>query len=483
MSLLPFPEDTDPFSFAGSVGRNGDNDRADVIKAQMLLSSMGEYDLPAPGVPTGWAGEPLFRAIGKVQKANGLPVDGLLLPLRNGLVGENGEGETLMSLQGLLGERLRGHPIPTPQQVDGFFESYARDPGAPLPQFRTWEKRRDDPEPTLQTKEVRRPTPGPHVQLRNASMSDETPPSPPAAGEQTAVLPAALIPALPYLLGGAAAIGAGQYLKQQHDKNGALFTRAPETPATPPSRPMGDGEKEQTTIPPLQPPQVDTSLHGRPAADKLPGGERLIPPETKDWISGLPPAQQPIAEGLAGIIVEAHQFGPRGSPQTEQATQIVTRVCFDQLQKRPDLVGKLIHVAGSYDPETGERKTEEWVPRQKIPMEDRGGARLNGGVHVDSSFGPPTADEYEDSPYWARMQTVDFSKRADEHDPEGRYKREKEADGRLLENMRTGVAEWARKMRPGETAADYAAYAEIRCNRMWDKLEAQLRRDGRLPAR
>ncbi len=78
MSLQRFPEDTDPFSFAGSVGRNGDNDRADVIKAQMLLSSMGEYDLPAPGVPTGWAGEPLFRAIGKVQKANGLPVDGKL---------------------------------------------------------------------------------------------------------------------------------------------------------------------------------------------------------------------------------------------------------------------------------------------------------------------------------------------------------------------------------------------------------------------
>jgi hypothetical protein len=153
MSLLPFPENTDPFSFAGSVGRNGDNDRADVIKAQMLLSSMGEYDLPAPGVPTGWAGEPLFRAIGKVQKANGLPVDGLLLPLRDGAVGENGEGETLQSLQGLLGDRLRGRPIPTPRQVDGFVETYARDPDAPLPQFRTWEKRRDDPEPTLQTME------------------------------------------------------------------------------------------------------------------------------------------------------------------------------------------------------------------------------------------------------------------------------------------------------------------------------------------
>ncbi len=474
MSLLPFSENTDPFSFSGSVGRNGDNDRADVIKAQMLLSSMGEYDLPAPGVPTGWAGEPLFRAIGKVQKANGLPVDGLLLPLRGGAVGENGEGETLMSLQGLLGDRLRGQAIPTPQQVDGFFEAYARDPDAPPP-YVTKEIRGGEPALTVQTKEVRRPTPGPHVQLRDASMTDEAPLSPPVAGEQTAALPMALM-AAPYLLGaGVLGMGASQYWQQQQKNRGESFT--------PPSRPMGDVENAQTATPPLQPPKVDTSLQGRPAAEKLPDGERLIPPETKDWISGLPPAQQPVAEGLAGIIVEAHQFGPRGSPETEQATQIVTQVCFNQLQKRPDLAGKLFHVAGSYDLETGERMTEEWVPRQNIPKEERGGERLKGGVHVDSSFGPSIDEADKDSPYWARMQTVDFSKRADEHDPEGRYRREKEADARLLENMRTGVAEWARKMRPGETEAQYEAYAKNRCNRMWDKLEAQLRRDGRLPAR
>lgn len=281
---------------------------------------------------------------------------------------------------------------------------------------------------------------------------------------------------------GLAAIGAGQYLKQQYEKNGAPFTRSPDVPAVPPSRPLGDAEKEQTTVPPFQPPKVDTQLEGRPAADKLPDREQLIPPETKEWISGLPPAQQPVAEGLAGIIVEAHQFGPRGSPQTEQATQIVTQVCFAQLQKRPDLVGKLTHVAGSYDPETGERKIEEWVPRPDAEGAT-GSDKLKGGVHVDSSFGPPTDDMDKDSPYWARMQTVDFSKRVDEHDPEGRHRREKEADARLLENMRTGVAEWARKMRPGETAAEYASYAKIRCDRMWDKLEAQLRRDGRLPAR
>ena len=60
MSLLPLPDNdlkNDPFDFAGSVGRNADNNRDDVIKAQMLLASAGEFDLPAPGMPTGWPGE------------------------------------------------------------------------------------------------------------------------------------------------------------------------------------------------------------------------------------------------------------------------------------------------------------------------------------------------------------------------------------------------------------------------------------------
>lgn len=481
MSLTPFPEDTDPFSFSGSVGRNGDNDRADVIKAQMLLASTGEYNLPTPGVPTGWAGEPLFRAIGKVQKANGLPVDGLLLPLRDGKVGENGEGETLMGLQGLIGDRIRGQTVPTPRQVDDFFETYAHDPDA-MPPYRTMEKRPGDPEPTMLTKEIRGPQPELQFQLLSANMSDETPPSPLGAGEQTAALPAALLPALPYLLRAAPLIlGAGEYARQRSEKNGAPFTRSPEEPSAPPSRPLDDADAGMAKTPPLIPPKLDDPPPGRPEADRLPENYPHIPPDTKEWISGLPPAQQPVAEGLAGIIVEAHQFGPRGSPQTQQATQIVTQVCFDQLQKRPDLAGKMFRVAGSYD-DKGRPLTEEWVPRPDAG-DDRGSEKLKGGVHVDSSFGPSMRETDKDSPYWARMQTVDFSKSVDEHDPEGRRKREKEADARLLENMRTGVAEWARKMRPGETAAEYTAYAEIRCNRMWDKLEAQLRRDGHLPAR
>jgi hypothetical protein len=479
MSLLPFSEDTDPFHFSGSVGRNGDNDRADVIKAQMLLASMGEYDLPRPGVPTGWAGEPLFRAIGRVQKTNGLPVDGLLLPLRDGSVGENGEGETLMSLQGLLGERMRGETIPTPQQVDGFFETYARDPDAPLP-FRTKEIRPDDPPPLPPRNAVPdEPMPELQVQLLNASMTDEAPPSPPKAGQQEAVLPAALIPALPYLLGGSglAAIGAGQFLKQQYEKNGAPFTRSPDVPAAPPSRPLSDAEKEQTAVPPLQPPQVDASLQGRPAVDKLPDREQLIPPKTKEWIAGLPPAQQPVAEGLAGIILEINPYGSRGKPETEKANRIMIRTCLETVQEYPDLAGQLGHVAGARQDgkEGGTYLTEEVVrPKEGKTFSRPDGTfgRLDGESKVDQA-----------SPYTARMNTVDTKKTGDEQDQSSLTANEGRRLAKLKSYVKTGVVGWARKMKPGETEAEYAKYTASRCRAMWDDLDTRLRQDGLLPAK
>lgn len=112
----------DLFSFGGSVGRNGDNDRGDVIKAQTLLADAGYLDLPAPGLPTGWPGDGLTRAITKLQKDNGLEADGLLLPMPQGRVGENGVGETLHLLQ-QTGSHLKHRPAMTPQQVDDYWQT------------------------------------------------------------------------------------------------------------------------------------------------------------------------------------------------------------------------------------------------------------------------------------------------------------------------------------------------------------------------
>lgn len=124
MSLLSnenFKDDI--FSFGGSVGRNGDNNRGDVIKAQTLLADAGYLDLPSPGIPTGWPGEGLTRAITRLQKDNGLEVDGLLLPmLPQGRVAANGAGETLHLLQQQRGSDRKNRPVMTPQQVDSYWQ-------------------------------------------------------------------------------------------------------------------------------------------------------------------------------------------------------------------------------------------------------------------------------------------------------------------------------------------------------------------------
>jgi lysozyme family protein len=113
---------SDLFSLAGSVGRNGDNDRSDVIKAQTLLADAGYLDLPAPGIPTGWPGEGLTRAITDLQKDNGLVADGLMLPMTQGRVAENGVGETLHLLQQQASTHLKQQPALTPQQVDNYWQ-------------------------------------------------------------------------------------------------------------------------------------------------------------------------------------------------------------------------------------------------------------------------------------------------------------------------------------------------------------------------
>src|SRR3546814_5976426 len=99
--LLP---DRDLFSLGGPVGRSADNDRADVIKAQILLGNTGYYDLAGLGATTGWAGGGLDDAIRRFQTDHGLAPDGVLLPLAAAGIGRNGERseEHTTELQSLI---------------------------------------------------------------------------------------------------------------------------------------------------------------------------------------------------------------------------------------------------------------------------------------------------------------------------------------------------------------------------------------------
>lgn len=76
---------------------------------------------PNPGMPTGWPGGELNRALTRFQKDHGLEPDGTLLPLDPSGVTETGVGETVQALQNELGERLKGFAAPDVQEADDFY--------------------------------------------------------------------------------------------------------------------------------------------------------------------------------------------------------------------------------------------------------------------------------------------------------------------------------------------------------------------------
>lgn len=516
------PDDNELFSFSGSVGPNGENRREDVIKAQILLGNSGHYRIAGKGAPTGWPGNELFRSIRAFQKEKGLQVDGLLLPPAPQGVDRNGIGETLVTLRADLGDKLAGYTAPTPEEVDAYYESEARFSGVPddgdKPMPPPWHillydgnakttqpvgvKLTSSVKPRDIRSDAGPPTPqwrdGQHLAMasappvlpiqiapRPAPPAAPTGPSKPqnpyphehpdikAAGLQLEKLvdtgfgnAAANIKRW-YENGQAFVDGLKRVDRPMDEAELAAFTPLPGAEPTPPSRPISESDLAVATTPPLVPPKADTKLQGRPAEEQEPAIEQLIPPETKQWITTLPPVQQPFARDFGAIIVESHKFGPRGSPRTEEATFIATRVCTERLELRSHLAGKLWHFAGSYDLKTGEYKKEETVKRP-------GASDLSGSVKVDTSFG----DNIDGSPYRARLQTVDVKKTGKEHADASLTKREADNYVRLQENMKEGVAEWARKMKPWETPEEYSEYVAVRCDRMWDKLEQRLKSEG-----
>ncbi len=106
----------DYFILRQSVGRDGRNDRSDVIKAQTLLANAGYYDLAGTGGPTGWYGKPLELSMLRFQRDRSLAADGLMLP----------GGETLAALQAETGQQLRPFRAPTPEEVDDHHNRLAR---------------------------------------------------------------------------------------------------------------------------------------------------------------------------------------------------------------------------------------------------------------------------------------------------------------------------------------------------------------------
>lgn len=363
--LAPFGyQPDDLFEFSGSVGRDGANDRADVIRAQILLGNAGFYDLPDPGVPTGWPGGSLDRSIRAYQKNKGLIADGLLLPLGSEGVGRDGSGETLAALKNDLRDALHGYAVPAPEDVDDFYRQrpdaadgqrlrsaivLASQTGEPTGMVRPG--KRLPRQPGQQYAQVALPLPPPPVATDAPLPHDRPPHERPDVKAAGAWLGNRFDDAAGRL--GGAISTADQLLNTVGPLNLlTLPTQAAgriahtQASATPPSEPPDDKDREAGRTPPLDPPKVVADVKGRPAEAEMPAIESLIPPEMRDWYEGLEPFDQALARDLLAVL------NRRGDEATQLGNTILAERYLKVFREEfADIRGQIEHVGGA--------KTEE----------------------------------------------------------------------------------------------------------------------------
>jgi hypothetical protein len=99
-----------------------------------------------------------------------------------------------------------------------------------------------------------------------------------------------------------------------------------------------DGATEAASkTPPLIPPNVDDKLQGRPAEEREPQIEKLIPPEMKEWIEGLEPFDQELAREL--LLVFNNNGGRRGDEATRLGNAELMKAIMEELQLRRPAIG------------------------------------------------------------------------------------------------------------------------------------------------
>ncbi|MFN3399457.1 MAG: peptidoglycan-binding domain-containing protein [Ferrovibrio sp.] len=320
MSLLPFENSPDDlFSFSGSVGRFGDNNRDDVIKAQALLANAGYYDLPAPGMPTGWPGGELNTALTRFQKDHGLDPDGTLLPLGPFGVGENGVGETLSTLKDKLRAPLEGFVPPSVKEVDDFYRLRPVLDGNGKPITNVYLRSGDGGS-------------GEPIGLKPSQVMSDEPPEQfaPKAGEQTALLAPAVqvgtrvIPQIPNLLRGLGILAPAATLPLSGDS---------QTPAE-----KSDLDAQRPPEPAQ--PEEDRQQHdfAKPQRGRIiiaEDGKELHVPPLGAWADELSPEDRQIANAINDALAEEMAIkggGSRGSEHTQEGVNAALQGCLKALE-------------------------------------------------------------------------------------------------------------------------------------------------------
>ncbi len=363
MSLLPFKNTADDlFSFAGSVGRFGDNNRDDVIKAQALLANAGYYDLPEPGMPTGWPGGELNRALIKFQKDHGLEADGTLLPLDPAGVTETGVGETVQALQDELGVRLKGLAAPNVQEADDFYRDLPKLAGEGVPATDVHLQSDDGNRveyPGL--KKVRSDAPPSYYELRPGQQEARAPgpggvrtapqPARPPMARPPATTPLQPPPSTPPQY--------GPFLPIPRERIPDEWLEKP-SPLRPPQIPPPQNDTGPTGKPPPIVNRPDAPGLGRVIIAE--DGKELYVPPLGTWAKDLTPEDRQIADGLsdAFAIEMAKRPGSRGDEWTQKGVDMYVQGCLEAAKKDlPKLAENLRHIAGGTQDGRGAARLKE----------------------------------------------------------------------------------------------------------------------------
>jgi peptidoglycan hydrolase-like protein with peptidoglycan-binding domain len=112
---------SEPHKLSAPVGEQGQNQRRDVAKTELLLGHAGTLDLDQTEGPTGYWGERTRQATRAFQKQHRLKVDGRINP----------GGETIRALATLAGGAIRAFsgqkmpavtaPVPEPSKTPASF--------------------------------------------------------------------------------------------------------------------------------------------------------------------------------------------------------------------------------------------------------------------------------------------------------------------------------------------------------------------------
>lgn len=417
------PEDGDLFRLAGPIGFEAANARDDVIRAQILLSHAGAYDLDRLGGPTGWAGGELVRGIRSYQKRKGLTVDGLMLP----------DGETMQTLREDLGETLSSQSAPRAGEIDTHHEIMARhraqgDDEAPPP--RTPIVMPGEGLPAF----VRRQDAGPG-EIRSDADDDRGPAF--RNGAQVAVAPA-----LPYvaslLLAAPTAIAAGEWAKQQYKEyqNKNLLTADP-LPPLPPSMPPSEKDIDNTKTPPLMPsaPSIEHTTSGESPAEQL---DRLLADGRRALWNGV--------QEIFGTTVTRNE-----TDNTRLSSNIIVQECEKVIAANTSLKG-FRHEAGASVDGKGVQEKAEIAIKNGVRNAGGGGHSFPDVLYVDDL---------------GRMVAINS---ATEYGPGHYIGREVRSFAKLVKNMGRWVASITGKKRPDESIDDYRERARGVCEDSFGKL-------------